>query len=212
MKVNFDKFKPTYFILLGVVAIGLYVFFSGHKASYEDNITDLRKNKDDFLRLSPDSPIEDKENFEGLNYFPPNPLYKIKAKLEFITDTSNKTLTLIRSDGKKDNYLRFANAHFKIDQKDYSLLLLKNMEDQDSRHLFLPFKDLTNGNETYGGGRYLDLEYKDNKDFIFIDFNLGYNPYCTYNYRYSCPIPPKENKLQVPIEAGEKIFHHEEAE
>jgi uncharacterized protein (DUF1684 family) len=68
-------------------------------------------------------------------------------------------------------------------------------------YLFLPFTDLTNGNETYGSGRYIDLRIPE-RETIIIDFNKAYNPYCAYNYGYACPIPPKENKLKVEIRAG----------
>ena len=78
-------------------------------------------------------------------------------------------------------------------------------------YLFLPFLDATNGIETYGGGRYLDVYIFENQTNIKIDFNLSYNPYCAYSHRYSCPIPPHENTLTVEINAGEKtpIYHTE---
>jgi uncharacterized protein (DUF1684 family) len=77
-------------------------------------------------------------------------------------------------------------------------------------YLFVPFKDMTNGKETYGGGRYLDLETTDiQNDSVILDFNKAYNPYCAYSNGYSCPIPPKENHLAVSIEAGEKTFGKE---
>jgi hypothetical protein len=74
------------------------------------------------------------------------------------------------------------------------------------KHLFIPFNDRTNGNETYGGGRFLDV-YETGTDTLIIDFNLAYNPYCAYNHKYSCPIPPEANNLELKVKAGEKKFH-----
>jgi uncharacterized protein (DUF1684 family) len=74
------------------------------------------------------------------------------------------------------------------------------------KHLFIPFNDLTNGKETYGGGRFLDV-YENGGKVLIIDFNLAYNPYCAYNHKYSCPVPPESNYLNLKIKAGEKIFH-----
>ena len=70
--------------------------------------------------------------------------------------------------------------------------------------LFLPFKDLTNGKETYGGGRFMDILIPDT-DKIILDFNKAYNPYCAFSHRYSCPLPPFENWLKTEIPAGEKL-------
>ena len=74
-------------------------------------------------------------------------------------------------------------------------------------YLFIPFKDLTNGKESYGGGRYIDLRMRQlDKDKVILDFNKSYNPYCAFSEEYSCPIPPKENHLTIAIEAGEKNY------
>ena len=111
-----------------------------------------------------------------------------------------------RTDGKQSFYIAFATASFKIDKKLCTLVLYKYPDDVQSKPLlFVPFKDLSNGTSTYTGGRYLDLELTNNKT-ITIDFNKAYNPFCVYNYQYTCPIPPKENFLDVAIDAGEKIY------
>jgi uncharacterized protein (DUF1684 family) len=152
--------------------------------------------------------MEDKENFPGLNYYPPDDKFKVLASLLLLKDTV--PITIKRSDGKEENYLRFAKAFFTLDNRQYSLTLLKLMGNPvDENVLFIPFSDKTNGEETYGGGRYLDVKFKNDKK-IALDFNLAYNPYCSYNYKFSCPIPPKENHLDIEIRAGEKLFVNNE--
>ena len=107
-------------------------------------------------------------------------------------------------------YKPYGKLKFKIDGKKYKLTLYQNVEltkrEGYEDYLFLPFNDMTNGVESYGGGRYLDMKIGD-LDFPVIDFNYCYNAYCAYNHKYSCPIPPDENYLKVRIEAGVKKYH-----
>jgi len=101
-------------------------------------------------------------------------------------------------------YVRYAWAEFDLQGNRQRLLLLKDRDSRVSNRLFLAFRDRTSGKETYGGGRYIDLFQQREAD-ITIDFNLAYNPYCVFNYTYSCPLAPEENLLEVPIPAGEKM-------
>jgi uncharacterized protein (DUF1684 family) len=154
-----------------------------------------------------DSPfIKDSIVFSGLHYFSIDPKYKIKAKLRAIEN--KKVVLLATSDGKEENYLEYAFAEFSLDGKENQLLILELMETGPNRgKLFLAFADETSGNETYGAGRYLDLKKVPAASTVILDFNLAYNPYCAYNDSYSCPFPPRENILKVPILAGEKNYH-----
>jgi uncharacterized protein (DUF1684 family) len=110
-------------------------------------------------------------------------------------------------------YVKYGEAHFTIAKKPFVLFIYKNaskiIKPEYKDHLFLPFTDLTNDKESYAGGRFIDLSLnditKDNK--IKINFNKAYNPYCAYNHKYSCPIPPKENHLDFNVNAGVKKFH-----
>ncbi len=187
-----------------VVIILLYSFLPGEQIPYEQQIADHRTNIQDFMENDRESPLPDsvKENFTGLSYFPANPDFKVKAKLE--TVPGNPTLVIATSDGESREYLKYAYAYFELGGKENRLTLLQP-KDEGSDNLFLPFGDLSNGQSTYGGGRYLDLELTD-KRRITIDFNLAYNPYCVYNIEFSCPLPPAENQLSIAIEAGEKNF------
>ena len=186
-----------------VVIILLYSFLPGERIPYEQSISNHRDKIDDFMKNDRESPLADSlsENFNGLNYYPANEDYKVRATLESIPE--RPSLVVATSDGESREYIKYAYAYFELGGKENRLTLLQPVEDPEN--LFLPFGDLSNGNETYGGGRYLDLKKADQKR-ITIDFNLAYNPYCVYSVDYSCPLPPAENQLSIAIEAGEKNF------
>ncbi len=112
-------------------------------------------------------------------------------------------------------YRKYGIAHFTIDDEKCELSLYQSQEYMNSIEygnlLFLPYNDLTNGKTSYGSGRFIDIEIpEEGSKTIVIDFNKSYNPYCAYNYKYSCPIPPSENILAVAIPAGVKAYkkHH----
>ena len=158
---------------------------------------------------SEESPLKDEDwiLFEGLEFFPVDTSFRVIARLEFHEE--NPPFTMPTTTDRLPMYKRFATAHFNLGGKMRSLEIYQNLEliqDSDySDYLFLPFTDKTNGEESYGGGRYIDLEIPDGKEII-IDFNQSYNPYCAYNEEYSCPIPPRVNDLNIEIRAGIKAF------
>jgi len=152
---------------------------------------------------------EDLNTFKSLEFFPIDKNYEVVANLKF---TPNSPIIEMQTTTTEIQLYRiFAIASFKLNGKDFKLNvyqsqdLLNNPEYMD--YLFLPFNDLSNGKTTYGGGRFLDLRLpsKSTKT-IKIDFNKAYNPYCAYSHRYSCPIPPKENSLNIEILAGVKAY------
>ncbi len=174
-------------------------------AAYREQLTTERQKKDRFLRTSTDSPIPDKASFKGLLYFDPDPAYRVTARLEPFADKSQK-LVVRMSDGSEEVYDKFAHAVFSLNGEANRLLIVK----QDKTHIIL-FRDATSGKETYGGGRYLELDpagLTDNR--ALLDFNTAYNPYCAYNPGYACPLPPKENALSVAVRVGERYVAHEE--
>lgn len=203
------KKKNTILFLITLVVITIimvYSFQGGETAAeYVERIKEVREEKNDHFKTSEESPLSDemKQQFDKLTYFTPDPAYKVTARLRPIN--SQKLMVLPTSDGKEKKYVRYAMASFSLQGKELQVLLLKSMEDDNPDRLFLPFKDKTNGDETYGGGRYLDLELR-RENQITIDFNLAYNPYCAYSSGYSCPLPPSENYLDIPVPAGEKSF------
>ncbi len=172
--------------------------------SYLPKIEKERTTKDNLFKATSDSPLreEQKKKFEGLAYFPVNEEFKVSASLETINP--QEALRLPLSDGNEEIYLKYAWADFTLKGQKLRALLLKKSK-QDPR-LFLIFTDMTSSKETYGGGRYLDIPHKRNEMKITLDFNKAYNPYCTYNPDYACPLPLAENDLQVEILAGEKNF------
>lgn len=180
----------------------------------QDFKTEIEKHREeykaDFLK-TPSSPLK-KEDFEYLRFYEPNEKFKVAC--EFVATKRGKPFDVPTSSGQTATYTKFGELRFEIDGKPcklavYQSLSLRRMP-QYRDYLFIPFKDLTNGKESYGGGRYLDLRMKQIEgDKIYLDFNKAYNPYCAFSVGYSCPIPPKENHLKVAIEAGEKNFAKE---
>lgn len=208
------KFNFKIFILAAVVVIAVFSLFqinseneaakiksqSGEKETYEKGIQKIRLDKDELLEHDKDSPIEDKTKFKGLNYYAIDPEFKVEATLDLLV--SNQKIRIQMTGGETVEFEAYANATFELEGKKCALKIYKNEEGG----LFLPFREETNKSETYGGGRYLDLnidEVKDRK--ILIDFNLCYLPYCAYNHKFTCPVPPAENTLALAVRVGEKL-------
>ncbi|MES2796372.1 MAG: DUF1684 domain-containing protein [Bacteroidota bacterium] len=168
---------------------------------YQSRLKQERVGKDKFFKENEESPIENKKEFKGLTYFEVSEKFKIEAEL--ILDKSGNKNIIQTTDNKADTLVKYGYAKFKLNNQTNQLTIYKT---ENSRLLFLPFRDKTSGNLTYGGGRFLDIPITDiagNK--VVLDFNLAYHPYCTYNHTYICPIPPKENTLTIEILAGEKL-------
>ncbi len=150
---------------------------------------------------------KDFENFEALEFYPINLDYRIEAK--FVRTPNEKPFLMPTTTDRLPEYVKYGEAHFEINNTALKLNLFQSVPPSDDPeyvdYLFLPFTDLSSGDGSYGGGRFLDARIPKG-DVIVLDFNKAYNPYCAYNKRYSCPIPPKENDLLVRVEAGVKDF------
>ncbi len=173
-------------------------------SSYESQIIDFRSRKDKFFKTDPhNTPLTPTQvkKFKHLEYFPPNPELRLELELHDISD--KEVVTMQTSDGMWRDYIKFGYFEFDVEGDKVQLYVYKSSEDDE--YYFIPFKDATSGKETYGAGRYVEVEPLKNGKFL-LDLNMAYNPYCAYNSNYSCPIPPRENWLKVPIRAGEKIF------
>jgi uncharacterized protein (DUF1684 family) len=166
-----------------------------------DQLETFRAQKDDFYRRHPQSPLPThvRANFEGLVYFDPNPELVFDVE---VTPANGAPVPIATSDGRQRIYHRAGTVTIDVDDEQAVLTLLA-IPGHDG--YFLPFRDATSGHESYGAGRYLDLE-SDEDGRVTIDFNYAYNPYCAYSDDYSCALPPVENWLHVPIRAGEKAF------
>lgn len=191
-------------------ALYLFLFLSPFifsQQSYIDSIEVLRVQHTGEL-INPEAKVltdEEIDHFQGLDYFSTSTNYRLNARLE---KNKGKKFKMPTSTERLPIYKRYGYVYFELNGETHRLTVYQNMElikkEEFKNYLFIPFRDATSGIETYGGGRYLDLQIPANTSII-IDFNLAYNPYCAYSYRYSCPVPPEENTLKIRIEAGEKI-------
>jgi uncharacterized protein (DUF1684 family) len=163
-------------------------------------LDDFRAEKDHFFKHDPQSPLtrEQKKAFTGLNYIPEAPELRLKVAVEL--STTNETIQMQTSTGAVQPYQKYGRFKFTVDGQEAELTIYSG-----DYGYFLPFADAQAGSETYGAGRYLEPEPAEEGKFL-VDFNLAYNPYCAYNPNWSCPIPPKENRLAVAVRAGEKVF------
>jgi len=167
-----------------------------------------RRAKDRAFKSGPQSPLPEshKSNFEGLDYYPVDSKYRFRLPLHEYDD--KKVFKIVTSTGMQRDAEKYGYFTFELDGQPCTLQVYKllDVQSQYPGYLFVPFMDETTGKETYSGGRYLDLRL--NESGIYeLDFNLAYNPSCAYGKDgYNCPIPPAENKLPVPIRAGEKMY------
>ena len=150
---------------------------------------------------------EDFENFHGLEFYDIDSTYRVKAR--FVRTPHEKPFAMATTTDRKPMYFKYGEAHFALKGKELKLNLYKSVEPYKEPgyedYLFLPFTDLTSGDGSYGGGRFIDMRIPEG-DEIIIDFNKAYNPYCAYSPKYSCPITPAVNDLQVRVEAGVRDF------
>jgi uncharacterized protein (DUF1684 family) len=165
-------------------------------------LEEFRRYKDVELQRDPYSPIpfEDRESFTGLQYYPENEALRFVLTVEPFEQQDK--IVMATSTGHQAPFIRYGQIHFPVNGQQQTLTVYQGVGQSE---FFLPFTDATSGKETYGAGRYLELESVGQERYK-VDFNLAYNPYCAYSDEWSCPIPPQENKLPIPIEAGEKNY------
>jgi len=169
-----------------------------------------RHYKEDFLK-SKNSPLK-KDDLSYLRFFEPDSTYRVTAVFKKIQKSRPFEMPTYSDTNK--TYVKYGELKFRLNGKKQSLTVYRSLSlqtlPQYRDYLFLPFKDKTNGIESYGGGRYIDLRTGDIKEnVVILDFNKAYNPYCAYSDGYHCPIPPAANHLSAKIEAGEKNFGKE---
>ena len=190
------------FLLLIYISLSLSTVLRAQKKSSQEFQSELNQQYADTIK----SPLTK----EGLKKFKELPFFKIDEKYivnaHFEKADKSTPFKMKTTTNRLPSYVNYGVASFEIDGKAFLLNLYQNEivgDNEYKDYLFLPFTDATNGNDSYGGGRFLDLKIPDG-DRIEIDFNKAYNPYCAYNHAYSCPIPPRENDLDIRIEAGVK--------
>jgi uncharacterized protein (DUF1684 family) len=207
--VNFAKIlmmkKIFVFILLLISAAGI----SQKKFNYLEAENFQKKINSEYADPMT-SPLTEKDlkTFKSLEFYPVSSEYFVNAK--FVKALNQKAFEMKTSTARRPKYIKYGTVFFKINGVALQLNVYQDIElsksDKYKDHLFLPFSDKTCGRESYIGGRYIDLKIPKGNT-IAIDFNQSYNPYCAYNYNYSCPIVPLENDLNIEIKAGVKTFH-----
>ena len=193
---------PTLFVLVTLLAAACG---SPPPVPYAQQIQAQRSAKDAaFASDSPESPVPpaDRARFLPLAYFPIDDGYHVPARLA--PSTGETSLDMPTSTGQRRKMRRVGSLAFTLKGQALTLTAFVEASETDMRRLFVPFGDLTNGSETYQGGRYLDLD-RTASGVYDLDFNRAYHPYCYFNDEYDCPFPPAENRLGIPIRAGERM-------
>jgi len=192
------------------IILFLFCFTSSYAqkdvAAAEKFQSELNKSYADSLK----SPLmkDDLKQFKGLDFYPIDEKYVVEAI--FIRTKKEKSFKMKTTTSRTPIYKKYGELHFSIDGKELKLNVYQNVDLKKKPgyedYLFLPFSDLTCGKDSYIGGRYIDMRIPKSEK-VTVDFNQAYNPYCAYNYEYSCPIVPLENDLDIEINAGVKKFH-----
>ncbi|NDK57008.1 DUF1684 domain-containing protein [Pontibacter fetidus] len=201
--------RPVKLVIFAGIVLVLLYFVKETFLSEENYIKPLlkeREDKDLSFRSRTNSPFteEGRQSFKNLVYYEPNIKYKVSAKVEDLP--KQDTLLMPLTNGSYEPYLRYATAVFELEGQPQRLTLYKKLAKEEKDQWFVPFTDKTNGFETYGGGRFLDIPFKEDAKTIVLDFNRAYSPFCAYNPEYVCPVPPKDNRLTIAVPAGEKAY------
>lgn len=208
--------------LVCILFIGLYSCKDGKKfhdeapevkmvafSKSEADILEFQRNLNAEFKDPETSPLPDRyrKDFEGLSFFDPDTTYQVLAK--FVRTPEALPFLMPTNTERESEEVVFGIAYFELNGRTFQLEVYQTIELKEQvgfeDYLFLPFTDATNGKETYGGGRYIDLRIPAGETLL-IDFNKAYNPYCAYNKKYSCPLVPKGNNLDIEVLAGVKTF------
>jgi uncharacterized protein (DUF1684 family) len=188
-----------------VISLSLLTAACGPKEEdYTTKISAIRSAKDESFKSDPDSPVpaDKRATLIPLAYFPIDENYSVPAALEPAAERTR--IQVPTSTGKIRDIERIGTLKFSLKGQALRLTAFHEVDQPRVTRLFVPFTDLTSGTETYQAGRYMELDPTPTGIYV-IDFNIAYNPYCYYNAEFDCPYPPKENRLEVPIRAGEKM-------
>jgi uncharacterized protein (DUF1684 family) len=204
-KIIFVLLVTGIFLLIQRIPIAAERVFQEEIKLEEQRVLEWRKERDAFFKNHQRSPLlpKDKKIFKALKYYPFNPQYAFSGKIErfiFHIDNPKYYATFLTNKGLNKRYIRYGKFHFKLDGKENTIEIYKSIL---SDMLFIPFKDKTNGKETYEGGRYIDAEILPGYQ-MELDFNMAYHPSCAYNENFICALPPRENMLDIEIRAGER--------
>lgn len=203
-----ENFLVLIFLFMILPFAGCEKKYLPEEEDYINSILEERKANDDFMKDDPNSPFnrKGKVEFEPLKYFDVDPAFVFKSVL---TQYELKdTIIVLGTKGEERKMTRYGFVSFNYKTKNYKMNVYKGETKNGDVYYSSWFTDLTTGEETYGVGRYLDIELNEDKNFLYtIDFNRAYNPYCAYSSDYSCAIPTKEDHLDLAVTAGEKNYH-----
>ena len=173
---------------------------------YPAKIAAIREAKDDSFKNDPESPVppDKKSSLLPLTYFPIDENYAVPATLEPLAQRTR--IQVPTSTGKIRNMERIGTLKFSLQGKPMRLTAFVDVDSPQVNRLFVPFADQTSGTETYPAGRYMELDPTATGIYV-VDFNIAYNPYCYYSPEFDCPYPPKENRLDTAIRAGERVHN-----
>ena len=190
--------------MVAVAALASTVACTPQPADYPSQIAAQRALKDEMFASSRESPVpaDKKASFVPLAYFPIDEMYAVPAALEPAAERTR--LQVPTSTGQIRDIERIGTLKFTVKGQTMRLTAFHELDQQQVTRLFVPFSDLTNGTETYSAGRYMELDPTPTGIYV-IDFNVAYHPYCYYNPEFDCPYPPKENRLAMPVRAGERL-------
>ena len=213
LSLSFCLILPKLIIMKTIVIVLLFLvsFFGFSQEKFEVfAVEKFQKELNIEYSDAKKSPLtaEDLKEFKTLDFYPINEKFFVIA--HFVRTEKEQAFEMKTSTNRRPIYIKYGVVHFSLEGKSFQLNVYRNIElsktEEYNDYLFLPFSDLTSGNESYIGGKYIDLRIPKNNT-IAIDFNTAYNPYCAYNQKYSCPIVPLENDLNIKIFAGVKKFH-----
>ena len=211
-KNNFLKVVSTFFVITVFVLISFScnekTKINNSDPEYVKEILNERAAKDSAMQFDTYSPFkrDTSVTFTGLKYFPPDESFIFKSKLYRLNPPD--TVVVMGTKGESRRVILEGYVNCVRDGKDHHINVYKGFSQSGEPYFSIWFTDQTTGKETYGVGRYLDFEYNDDPDFIYtIDFNEAYNPYCAYTKLYTCPVPRKEDYIDMKIEAGEKNYY-----
>lgn len=195
------------YFLMGAALMLILTTGCAQESDFEASVRAFQNEKNEMFADPEKSPLteEERTEFEELPFYEINDQFRVSARFE---KNLGKVIEMPTTTDRLARYRPYGQLYFDLAGDTLQLTLFERivmpMEAKaEPEPLFLPFTDLTNGDETYGGGRYIDLERQPGTEWV-LDFNRAYNPYCAYNKKYSCPIPPAENHLDYRIEAGVK--------
>jgi len=195
-------------LFLALIITGCGRNYTADEKIYIARIEKERENKNEWMKNDESSPFnrKGKIEFHNLNYFDVDPDFIFKSKL--YPYSPKDTVTVLGTKGDKRKMVRYGYFLISYDGKEYKINFYEGSTKGGDKYYTISFTDKTTNNETYGVGRYIEMDLNGDPEHIYnVDFNLAFSPYCSYSPNYTCAIPLKEDYIPIAIRAGEKKYH-----